>query len=481
MDAEYSKTTTFLERQKPLDLTMLKRVFFLTVLLIPVAVVAQNSLSGKFKQRPIFKSAKDSIELATLDAMLNKLYKSSSPTAAKSMDSLVALYREKLPAAIVGHRNIYEASKDFPSIESLNRERDKKTITKLSISSKKLKKLPADIFMFENLEEIEIVNCNLRKIQPDVALLKNLRKVSVYNNTSRKPLKLGKNSTVTHLYIHGDNPKSVPKSFKNFEALKKLDLSENNLTKFNNGATRNKNLIDLDFQRNKITLKENNIKPHVKLERLSMQYNKITYVPSSISNLADIKKLTFNYNEITDVAPEINRLQNLEYISFYNNKLTAVPAGIYGIKSMMLIDLFYNQLTKLDERIAEWPALQILYISHNQLSKLPESISKLDSLKEIHAYNNLLTELPSSLCRISNLKVLRINKNLLDELPACYPALSKLEEFDFSDNNIKHFPAEIVNFKELKILAMKVNSWETTEATKSVAETIRSRGAVVLD
>ena len=78
--------------------------------------------------------------------------------------------------------------------------------------------------------------------------LTSLKKITVLNNKAKRPLKLKKNTSVTHLNVHGDNPKSVPKSFKNFEALTKINLSENGIKKFPNGANHNKKLAELDLQ-----------------------------------------------------------------------------------------------------------------------------------------------------------------------------------------------------------------------------------------
>lgn len=77
--------------------------------------------------------------------------------------------------------------------------------------------------------------------------------------------------------------------------------------------------------------------------------------------------------------------------------------------------------------------------------------------------------------------MLRINVNLLDELPACFPALTALEELDLSNNNIRHFPIEISDFKNLKILVVAFNPWENPDDAKKVIQIARTRGAIVHD
>ncbi len=455
---------------------------FTTLLIVIMCqnIRAQTRPVGiRFRLVPVYRSERDSIAIKLLDDEIDRIAR-VSPINQQRLDSLSKQWLLMVENGILRYRKNYKSTPSFFPYDSLQFTADISQITKISIDSKKLRQIPKDILRCTNLQELEIVNSTLRSIQPELNVLCSLKRVVIVNNQSKRHLKLKTNTSVTHLNIHGDSPSSLPRSYKNFEALVKINLSENGIKKFPNGARHNKKLVELDVQYNEITLKQNNIRPHVHLERLGMQYNKIESVPSSIKNVSNVKRLGFNNNAISNVAPEMSRLQKLEYLSFYNNQLKAIPLSLYEIKSLKMIDLFYNQLTVLGDGIIKaWPNLQILFVAHNQLASLPENIDRLDSLQEIHAYDNKLTQLPTSVCTMNTLKILRVNKNLLNELPVCFPVLTSLEELDFSDNQIKNFQLDIRNFKNLKILAFSENPWQNTNGIKEVADTLRSRGVVV--
>jgi Leucine-rich repeat (LRR) protein len=453
----------------------------LTLIIYDNTVAQIRALGTRFVHIPVYRSEKDSIAIKLLNDEIDATTR-VDPINPFLLDSLFGQWQLMMETGILRYRKDYKSTSGFFPYDSLRFRGDKSLITKISIDSKKLHDIPEDILQCINLQELEIVNSTLRRIQPELNALCSLKRIVIVNNQSKRHLKLKKNTSVTHLNIHGDSSSSLPRSYKKFEALVKINLSENGIRRFPNGARHNKKLLELDLQYNEITLKQNNIKPHVHLERLAMQYNKIESVPSSIKNVSNLKRLGFNNNTISKVAYEINRLQKLEYLSFYNNRLETIPLGLYEIKSLKMIDLFFNQLLILDDGITKaWPNLQILFVAHNQLSSLPENLDRLESLQEIHAYDNKLTQLPTSLCGMSSLKILRVNKNMLSEFPACFSELTSLEELDFSDNQINIFPVNIINFVNLKILAFSENPWQNTSASKEVADTLRSRGVVVHD
>jgi len=407
---------------------------------------------------PVYRSKEDSLKLIATESTLNEVYQ-HNPVNQKKADSILFLRSKIMEEGILGFRNTYYPNPAFFPFDSLRYIRDKTTVTRLSIASRKLKRIPDEVLQCTQLEVLELVNCRLGKLQRELNGLKNLGKIQILNNTSRHKLKLSKNTIVKHIAIRGDHPRNLPRSYKKMEALTKIDLSENGITQFTNAARHNKKLIELDLQRNKITLNQNNIKPHPWLEQVGLQFNKIYYVPSSVKHFSNAKKIGFNHNLITDVAPEIGELKKLEHLSFYNNKLEAVPQGIYTILSLKVIDLFHNRIFKLEDQINNWQQLHTLYVSHNHLTTLPDVISKLPALQEIYAYDNSLKELPATLCDVKTLKVLRVNINEMKALPSCFDQLVNMEELDLSDNHITDLPSGIFSFPHLKILAIVDNPW----------------------
>ena len=335
------------------------------------------------QEEPIFKLKEDSVQYSRIQSALNKSFVDSANRAKR--DSLFQLmFTLTRPDKVVGFRRVYRANPDFFQFENLSDHTDFEQIQELSLSGKKIKKVPAEVFKCKNLEVLQLVNTSLSKINRKVNRLSALKMIIVYNNKTSKSLKLKKNINVETLVIRGDQPHYLPRSYKNFKALVKLDLSNNAITEFPNGANRNKKLKELILINNAITLKGNEIRPNLHLEKLDLIKNQISKVPSSIGNLPNLKTLKFNYNNITEIAPEISLLQNMESLSLYNNQLTTIPAGVYQLKSLKQIDLYYNQIDRFDERIIEWQNLEVLYLAYNKLFSLPDNLGKLKNLQELY-------------------------------------------------------------------------------------------------
>lgn len=415
---------------------------------------------GGFKamEVPVYRSKADSLALVKQNELLESIVKQLPPNQ-KRIDSLVYQRSKLMETAITGFKTMYYPHDGYFPFDSLQYISDKSHITHLSINRYAVKSLWPQVMLCKNLQVLELVNCTVHTLPSELSQLKELRKIQILNNKSRHHLKLKKNLNVREIAFRGDSPKSLPKSFRRYDSLTKIDLSQNNLTRFPNAARHNRKLIEFELQRNKITLKQNNLKPHPWVRGVGLQHNKIDYVPSSVKNFSNVKKLAFNHNAITDVSPAIGQLQKLEELSFYNNKMEAVPEGVYQIRSLKVVDLFHNRIFKLEDKITNWQHLHTLYVSHNHLSALPDVINQLPSLNEIYAYDNSIQTLPATLCDISQLKVLRININEIKTLPSCFDKLTRMEELDLSDNKLTELPAAIFQFSDLKILAIVDNPW----------------------
>jgi len=82
---------------------------------------------------------------------------------------------------------IYEDYReDLDLIENYLNEKKEDTIRKLDFSGRRLRKIPENIFMFKNLEELDFSNNNLEDITPFVKKLNKLKKLNVTGNNLKK-------------------------------------------------------------------------------------------------------------------------------------------------------------------------------------------------------------------------------------------------------------------------------------------------------
>lgn len=452
-------------------------LFFVSSL---VCVQAIGQTPGNSKRVPIYKSKADSIQLIKVEQGMQEFF--GKPMAAKAgkqtkLDSLMQLRMQLNKTAIVGYRIVYSPSRGFVTLDSLLRSKDPSKIVSLSID--KGETIPPQFWDCYNLESLEFVNTKLENI-PDLSRLPKLKTVSIYNNRSRKRLTIETNPNITTLKIRVDDPQLLPKSYKNLVSLTNLDLSENKITRFPNGARHNKKLVELILQNNELTLK-GRIKRHRYLSNLVLKGNTIEHVPPSIRKFKSLKKLSFNTNNIVSVSGKIEKLKMLEHLSFYKNKLARIPDGVYKLGNLKEIDLFYNEIETFQPEKSQWKNLNSLFLSHNKIMEIPESIVQLKSLEGLYAWDNRIDKLPESIGTMVDIKYIRINGNFLKVLPSSMINLTKLEELDISNNYITQLPPTIFNNQNLKIVALTNNPFDdsTRSFLTSKAAELRTREVMV--
>jgi Leucine-rich repeat (LRR) protein len=416
-----------------------------------------------------YKTKEDSLQLITVQQKIDELV-SSKKFRQQTLDSLMNLQTRLFSATyfvtIFEPRRDYILADDLESIGALDE------VYRVSVYKKDA--IPAIVFRCKNLVSLEIISCTLDELPAELNQLTSLTKLYVYKNKSKRALKLPLNNFVKTLEIRTDDPKLLPRSYAKFKALEMLDLSENGIRKFPNGARKNRQLKELSLQRNEITLK-GKIKKHKHLERLALHGNKIEYVPASIKKFPNLIKLNLNLNQISNTHGNIGLLKKLEQISFYNNKLDKIPDGVYNLPALLEIDLFHNQIEEINPAFANWQKLTTLYLSHNKLTALPENIDTLKFLTGIYVWENRIGKLPERIGKMPQLQFLRINHNFLKEIPDSFYRLPNIEEIDFSHNYITELKEEIFNYPNLKIIAIVNNPWTKPTAEMIARKTIELR------
>jgi Leucine-rich repeat (LRR) protein len=444
-----------------------------------VAIVLLLFVKHGFSQEsvPVFKSKSDSSTYySTLELMRNH-----NPLSTKRvrMDSLWEIQQSIMKNGILGWQYVYKADKTFVPVKTLiNKEIDPTSVKKLSIENFAGKKIPAEVFACKNLEELELVNTNIRKIPKKLNGLSKLYALEIYNNQSPKKLRLSKNSHITFLKIRNNKPGRTPSNFRKFPALDSLDLCRNFLKSFPN-IDKNTALRKLVLSENNLTLENFKVKTNESLQTLYIRKNKIQVVPDEIGNFKALKKLSFNYNEIIEIKNGIANLQGLEELSLYQNKLSKIPKSLYQLKSLKEIDLYYNQIERIEDEIANLKKLEILYLSNNRVHTLSDNIGELANLRELYLHHNRVSHFPATLSKLSKLKVLRFNDNSFAAFPDPILSLQNLENLDMSRNQLQTIPSEFGTYKKLQLLIMSENPWEDKDTMSAFATKMRSNGTTV--
>jgi Leucine-rich repeat (LRR) protein len=409
------------------------------LMLFPVLVATQLMAQGNNSWVPVFKSRKDSLAYA------------------KIPDSLYEQRRDFLGSHPYIYRTIYRGSREYTPYSQLTKIVNKDSITKITVDGRD--RVPDSLYLYKNLEELELINCRVSRLPKELLNSSRLTRLVINNNFPRRRLKLQKSATITTLIIRGDEKGKLPRSYRRFSNLEVLQLPRNNMKKF-------PKLTGCD-----------------KLVRLDLNFNAIKVVPRAIGKRRSLRSLVVNNNQVRKIAPAVEQLADLEDLSFYKNNLREIPPMLYNMTWLHMIDLYGNHIPVLSPRVANWKNLEIFYIANNDLRELPEEIGQLSNLRELYIHHNMLSKLPASIGNLASLSVLRMNNNLMNEWPSGVSRLKQLVNFDCSYNELKVLPIAELDFRNLKILVIENNPWDTS-IKKDISRwtnTLRENKTVVLE
>jgi Leucine-rich repeat (LRR) protein len=105
------------------------------------------------------------------------------------------------------------------------------------------------------------------------------------------------------------------------------------------------------------------------LKKLDLSNQKLTKVPNSVFNQMDLQELDISNNQITGaIQSQIGQLKNLKVLRASNNQMTGVPAEVGQLQNLQILDLSNNQLTGLPNELANLKNLKTLNLSGNNYS-----------------------------------------------------------------------------------------------------------------
>jgi Leucine-rich repeat (LRR) protein len=103
----------------------------------------------------------------------------------------------------------------------------------LSLKHKKLKKLPAEVFEFKNLEVLDVSKNKLDEIPEEILKLSKLREISVANNNlTTLPIQIGNLIGLRKIIAYQNNIALLPTTIGNLVNLELLDLWSNEIEVF---------------------------------------------------------------------------------------------------------------------------------------------------------------------------------------------------------------------------------------------------------
>eukprot|EP01080_Neovahlkampfia_damariscottae_P011631 gene11631-4872_t len=259
-------------------------------------------------------------------------------------------------------------------------------LQQLTLSSNKIRILPKCIGALSNLEYLILSENFLTEIPPEIGELQNLDLLLLNNNLIESiPPEIGNLTKLGCLFLQGNKLKSIPKEIANLKELTSLNLKHNQLTE-----------IPIEISKMK------------KLHELQLTGNPMAEIPSEFTN---IKKLDRKSN--FQIKMDLNdNLNDNNVLNLQQQALEQISLNFEKADSIKSLNLSKNELRKIPKDIGDFSSLIELNLSNNKIRNLPTEIGKLYELTSLDISNNKLSHLPKTLFDdLSNLESLRLNGN----------------------------------------------------------------------
>ncbi len=209
------------------------------------------------------------------------------------------------------------------------------------------------------------------------------------------------------------------------------------------------NLVDFKLHRHLVELTlmnlglysiPNSVSDLRNLKRLDITDNKITKLKGSLNGNQALEDLVLNDNPLVDLDSDLlelsKSLPNLTYISLNKIGLVNVPSAIRNFSDLGVLLLSSNYLTDIPKWIEDLPNLRRLDISYNKFEIFPKSVCEATSLTSISANNNYIREIPENINKMEFLVRFELQHNNLTEIPVNITKLQYLKSLWVFENNL---------------------------------------------
>ncbi|XP_045449583.1 toll-like receptor Tollo [Melitaea cinxia] len=294
----------------------------------------------------------------------------------------------------------------------------------------------------------------------------------------------------------------TPTAFTTVQNLERLDLSENNMLAFPEGAlcslrnleylnmTGNRmrdishfqfstahrhptekcgdNLLILDLSRNLIdTIPPGLLSGLRRLQKLYLQGNGLNSVADrALEGLISLTTMRFSDNQLTSLPPELfSDTKELKEIYLNNNTITVLAPGLFSdLLQLLVLDLSYNELTSDWINTSTFSGLKrlvFLDFSHNRVSKMEIALFRdLHSLQILKMQDNFIEHIPENVfSSLVNLHTLILSNNRLTNIESyAFMGLQVLSVLSIDSNRIsKIHPHALRNCTSLQDLHINGN------------------------
>ncbi|XP_013412224.1 protein flightless-1 homolog isoform X3 [Lingula anatina] len=264
----------------------------------------------------------------------------------------------------------------------------------LNLSHNKIESIPSPLFInLTDIVHLDLSDNQLTTLPPQMRRLSNLQTLILNNNPLQHAQLRQLPAMVSLQTLHMRNTQrtlgNFPSGVDTLENLTDIDLSKNDLPKVPEPIYKLLSIKRLNISDNNITELSSLVDSWSELEVLNASRNKLTALPASICKLTRLKRLYLNCNQLDfeGIPASIGKLQELEVFSAANNNLEMIPEGLCRCTKLKKLILNCNRLITLPDAYHFLTDLQELDVRYNPDIEMPPKPKELQVGSGIEYYN----------------------------------------------------------------------------------------------
>ncbi len=199
------------------------------------------------------------------------------------------------------------------------------------------------------------------------------------------PEEIGMLTDVEEVELGDNNIESIPDSFWKLKKVEKLALQNNKIGEISENISELKEITHLDLTNNKLKSLPGSLSALERLESLHLGYNELSELPEEMYKLSSLTMIELHYNKLSRL-PELP--QSLEWLQLLNNRLSDLPSSLAKLTRLETLTISENNFTEIPEVVFRLENLESITLGGNPVTEVPEKLMQLPKLREVHIYPN---------------------------------------------------------------------------------------------
>lgn len=186
----------------------------------------------------------------------------------------------------------------------------------------------------------------------------------------------------------------LPARLNELKHLKELHVNRNQLTSLGSEIILCSKLEVLQIQDNPLQSISKEIGKMAALREITIgEIARNCVVPIELWSLTNLTKIKITNAYLTEIPAAVSGLKQLDELCLANNLISEVPEELYSLKKITYINLGYNKINSLSSSIKVLENLDYLGVYYNPIAAFPEEIASLKKLSFLSCWK---TNLPPS-------------------------------------------------------------------------------------